>query len=507
MSDAAGRVRHAGAVEERLALGSAGGRWVLAAMVLGSGMAMLDGTVVNVARPAIQQDLGASAAGLQWTVNAYLLTLASLILLGGSLGDRLGRRRVFLVGVVWFAVASLGCALAVDQGTLIAARAVQGIGGALLTPGSLAIIEASFVKGDRARAIGAWSALGGIAAAIGPLLGGLLVDTVSWRAVFLLNLPLAVVVVLVALRHVPESRDAASAGRLDLLGAGLGALGLGGVTYALIEAPEAGTTSPAVLGAAVLGVVGIVGFVVAERRVASPMLPVDIFANRQFTTANLVTFTVYGALGSVFFLLVQHLQIVVGFPATLAGASALPITLLMLVGSARAGALAQRIGPKLPLTIGPLLLGVGMVLLGQIGEGATYVADVLPAVLGFGVGLTLTVAPVTSTTLAAADERHAGVASGVNNAVARVAQLLAIAVLPVVAGLAGAYGDPAAFSAGFTTAMRVAAGLAVAGAVIAFTGISNDVLEEDEAPQEPTPARAHHHAHCAVEGTPLRVRS
>lgn len=505
MADAA----TAGTADEQLAFGSPGGRWVLAAMVLGSGMALLDGTVVNVALPAIQEDLGASAAGLQWTVNAYLLTLASLILLGGSLGDRLGRRRVFVLGVVWFAVASLGCALAANEGMLIAARAVQGVGGALLTPGSLAIIEASFVKRDRARAIGAWSALGGIAAAIGPLLGGLLVDTVSWRAVFLLNLPLAVIVVLVALRHVPESRDAAAAGRLDVTGAALGALGLGGATYALIEAPEAGTTSPAVLGAAVLGaavlgVVGIVGFVVAERRVASPMLPVDIFANRQFTMANLVTFTVYGALGSVFFLLVQHLQIVVGFPATLAGASALPITLLMLVGSARAGALAQRIGPKLPLTIGPLLLGVGMVLLGQIGEGATYVADVLPAVLVFGVGLTLTVAPVTSTTLAAADERHAGVASGVNNAVARVAQLLAIAVLPVVAGLAGAYGDPAAFSAGFTIAMRVAAGLAVVGAVIAFTGISNDVLEEDE--PEPAPP-AHHHAHCAVEGTPLRVRS
>ena len=486
--------------EEEVSYDSAPGRWVLAVAVLGSGLAFLDGTVVNVALPEIGRDLGASTADLQWVLNGYLLTLASLILLGGSLGDRMGRRRIFVVGVGVFTAASLLCAMAPNSEMLIFARLLQGIGGALLTPGSLAMIEASFRPGDRARAIGAWSGLGGVAAALGPLLGGYLVDAVSWRAIFLINLPLGIFVMAMAGRHVPETRDPMAHGRLDIPGAALVALGLGGTTYALIEAPEKGA-DPLILVTAIGGVLALIGFVLVERRSANPMLPLDIFESQQFTAANLVTFVVYAALGGVFFLLVAFLQISLGYSAIEAGAASLPVTALMLLLSARAGALAQRIGARIPLTVGPLVIAAGLLLMLRIDPGDSYVTTVLPAVIVFGLGLTLVVAPVTATVLAAADSRHSGIASGINNAVARVAGLLAVAVLPLVAGLTGdKFYDPEAMQDGFRMAMVTCAGLSVLGGILAWATIRPDVLEAEP---EAT-ARLATDLSCAVTGTPLQ---
>jgi EmrB/QacA subfamily drug resistance transporter len=481
---------------------AAAGRWVLAATVLGSGMAQLDATVVNVALPAIGRDLGARTSGLQLVVSAYAVTLAALILLSGSLGDRVGRKRVFVVGVVWFAVASAICAAAPNPEMLIAARALQGIGGALLTPGSLAIIQATFVPSDRGKAIGAWSALGGVAAAIGPLLGGYLVQALSWRTIFLINVPLGCLVGWLALRHVPESRAPATGGRLDYAGATSATLGLAGATYAIVEGPNRGWNSAVVLMAGVLGVIAIVAFVLIERRTANPMLPLDVFSSRQFTSANAVTFVVYAALGGVFFLLVIVLQTALGYSPVAAGAASLPVTVIMLALSSASGALAQRIGPRLPLTVGPLVIAAGMVLMTRIGPGASYGTVILPAVIVFGLGLAATVAPVTAAALAAADERHAGVASGVNNAVARTAGLLAVALLPPLAGLTGdAFQSPTAITAGFHTAMLISAGLAAAGGILAFATISNDLLEEAPSEEPPT-----HHFHCALAEVPAGER-
>jgi EmrB/QacA subfamily drug resistance transporter len=485
---------------------------VLLASILGSGLVGIDATVVNVALPAIGADTGADFAALQWTITAYTLTLAAFILLGGALGDRYGRRRVFVVGVVWFAVASLLCGAAPDAPTLIAARALQGVGGALLTPGSLAMIQASFAPQDRARAIGAWSGLGGVATAVGPFLGGWLVQYASWRWVFLINVPLAVAVVVITRRHVPESRDPAATGRPDLPGAVLGALALAGTTYALIEAPGRGTGSVPVVAAAVVGVVAALAFVAVERRSPHPMLPLGIFASRQFSAANAVTFAVYAAFGAVFFLLVVHLQVVAGFSPIAAGTAMLPITVVMLALSARAGALATRIGPRLPMALGPLVCAAAVLLMLRIGPGAGYLADVLPSVVVFGLGLSLMVAPLTATALASADAQHAGLASGVNNAVARAAGLVAIAVIPAAAGLGGdSYTDPAAFDAGFRTSAVVCAVLLAAGGLLAAVTIRDDVLDDESggAPQQrpPVPPRpaadGAHLRHCAVDGTPL----
>jgi EmrB/QacA subfamily drug resistance transporter len=451
--------------------GTTPGRWILVATVLGSGMAALDATVVNVALPSIGKDFDAQVAGLQWVLTSYLVTLSALILLGGSLGDRFGRRRVFLVGVAWFTAASAACAAAPDLTFLIAARAVQGIGGALLVPGSLAIIEASFAPSDRGRAIGMWSALGGVATAIGPLAGGWLVTAVSWRLIFVLNVPIAAAVVL-ASRHVPESRNVAAAPHIDGRGAALVAIGLAALTFALIEGPTADTVGVAVAG--VIGVGGLVGFVVVELRSPAPMLPLSIFSSRQFTVANVVTFAVYAALSGVLFLLVVDLQQVLGYSALAAGAALLPITVIMLLLSSRAGALSQRIGPRLPMTVGPLVIAGGLLMMGRIDAGSSYAADVLPAVVVFGLGLALTVAPLTTTVLGAVDVGHAGLASGVNNAVARVAGLLAVALLPPLAGLTGAaYREPARFSGGFHTAVLIGVGLCVVGGLSAAVGITN----------------------------------
>ena len=480
------------------------GRWILLAAVLGSSMAMLDSTVVNVALPTIGKDLHTSLGGLQWTVTAYTLTLAGLILLGGSLGDRMGRRRIFVTGVVWFAVSSALCGLSPDIGVLIGARALQGVGGALLTPGSLAIIQASFTSEDRPRAIGAWSGLGGVAGAAGPLLGGWLVGAAGWRWIFLINLPLAALVVLVALRHVPETRDPSAHGKFDVTGALLAALALAGITDALIEAPVSGTAL--IVVPAVIGVAAGAAFVMVERRrarpdaPAPPMLPLEVFGSRQFTSVNVVTFVVYAALGAVFFLLVLELQVVSGFSPLKAGLALLPATVLMLLLSARAGALAQRVGPRWLMTGGILTSAAGVLLLNRIGPHASYLTDVVPGVAVFGLGLSATVAPLTATVLASADVRHAGVASGVNNAVARAAGLLAVAGLPLAVGLTGAGLKASAFEGGFRAAMVVCAALLVGGAVLSALTINSNVLRPQAGRKIPEPECL---TFCGVGAPPL----
>ncbi|WP_218609591.1 DHA2 family efflux MFS transporter permease subunit [Pseudonocardia sp. KRD291] len=473
-------------------LGTPAGRWVLLACVLGSGMAMLDSTVVNIALSRIGADFDASFAGLQWTINAYTLTLAGLILLGGSLGDRFGRRRVFLTGAVWFAVASLLCGLAPSIEVLVAARALQGVGGALLTPGSLALISASFHGRDRAAAIGAWSGLGGVAGALGPFVGGWLVEW-NWRAVFLINLPLAAVVVLVALRHVPESRDESAATHLDVPGTVLAVAGLGALTWSLTAAGTDGA-SVGVLVSGLAGVAALVAFALVERRAPAPLVPGDLFANPRFTAANVITLLMYAALGLLFVLLVLQLQVVSGFSPLAAGTALLPVTALMLLLSARMGALGARIGPRIPMTVGLLVAAAGIGLMTRIGPGSSYLLDVLPAVVVFGLGLSGAVAPLTTAVLDAADDRHAGVASGVNNAVARAAGLLAVALVPALAGIAGDdYTDPVAFGAGFRTAMTVAAGLLLGGAALSAT-----LLRTPRAPRAAAPVEEGRH--CGVSG-------
>jgi EmrB/QacA subfamily drug resistance transporter len=489
----------------RITLGQARGRWVVAATVLGSSMAMLDSTVVNVALPTIGRDLHTSLGGLQWTVTAYTLTLAGLILLGGALGDRFGRRRVFLIGVVWFALASALCGAAPGIAVLIAARALQGIGGALLTPGSLAIIQATFAADDRPRAIGAWSGLGGVAGAVGPLLGGWLVGAAGWRWIFLINLPLAAAVVAVGLRHVPESRDPEARGRFDIAGSVLTALALAGITDALIGASSASLAQ--VLVAAAVGVAAGVAFVTVELRRGRhpdrvpPMLPLSVFRNREFTAINVITFVVYGAMGAVFFLLVLTLQVVAGFSPLQAGISLLPSTAAMLLLSARAGALAQKVGPRWLMTGGLLAAAAGLLLLTRVGPGTSYVTDVLPAVALFGLGLSMTVAPLTATVLASADDRHAGIASGVNNATARAAGLLSVAGLPAAVGLTGsALNSSAQLDRGFHAAMVICGGLMVLSAVLSAVLISSDVLRPRSGTPVPGPECL---TNCPVSAPPL----
>jgi EmrB/QacA subfamily drug resistance transporter len=445
------------------------GKWILLTTVLGSSMAMLDSTVVNVALPRIGRDLDANLAALQWTVNAYMLTLAGLILIGGSLGDRYGRRKIFVLGVIWFATASLLCGLAPSAGVLVAARALQGAGGALLTPGSLALIQASFHPDDRGRAVGLWSGFGGIGAAVGPFLGGWLVDGPGWRWVFLLNVPLALLCAPIALRHVPESADGRTHGRFDVLGAVLGALALALVTYALIEARQG---SLVVVVTAVAGVGAGVAFVQVEKHRPDPMMPLDIFKSRQFTAVNLVTLCVYAAFGGFFFLTALQLQVAVGWSPLAAGTALLPTTVLMLLFSARSGALADRIGPRIPLTVGPLLCAAGMLLMLRVGPGASYVLDVLPAVLVLGAGMVTLVAPLTATVLASVDTSRAGLASGINNAAARAAGLIAVAALPLLAGMGpDAYLSASAFDDAFHRAMLLCAGVLVLGSGVAFATV------------------------------------
>lgn len=490
---------------------------MLTATVLGSGMAFLDSTVVTVALPAMGRELGAGLSGLQWIVNGYMVTLAALILLSGSLSDRFGRVRLFGIGVVVFALASALCAAAPTLEWMVAGRVVQGIGGALLTPGSLAILQAGFRHDDRARAIGAWSGLTGTAGAVGPFLGGWLVQIGDWRLIFLLNLPLAVAVLLIAWFKLPESRDPGAAGRLDPGGAVTAVVALGGVTYALIQWGVDGVT-PVVLGAAGVGVLALVAFGLIEARSRAPMLPLDIFRSLPFTVVNAATVAIYGALGTFMFLLVLYLQEVAGYSPVAAGAASLPVTVLMLVLSSRSGALASRIGPRPQLVLGPVLLAIGFVLLSRLGADAPYLTGVLPAMLLIAVGLAATVAPLTATVLAAAPESRAGLASGVNNAVARTAQLIGVAAIPTLAGIGGVGGESVGggevtgLADGFATAMLVLAGLALAAAALSGLALPRGRMP-DVGPAPETPGSAatadgarrprEHVTFCATGGPPL----
>lgn len=431
--------------------------------------------------------------GVQWVSNGYLLSLASLILLGGALGDRFGRRRVFLIGVGWFAAASLLCGAAPSIGWLVTGRVLQGVGGALLTPGALALISSAFVREDRGAAVGMWSGLGGVATAVGPFAGGWLVE-LSWRWAFLVNLPVAAAVIVVTLWHVPESRDPGATGGLDFAGAALAAAGLAVTTYGLAERR---------LPVALIGMAVVVAFVVAEAKVAHPMLPLGVFRSRAFAGANLTTLVVYAGLGVAFFLLGLVLQTALGYSPVAAGAATLPITGLMLALSARAGRLAQRVGPRWPMTVGPLSVACGLLLYLRVEPGVSYVSGVLPAVLVFGAGLSLTVAPLTATVMAAADEEHAGVASGVNNAVARTAQLLAIASVPLVGRLdPGAGLEPAALVAGFHRMVVAAAGAVALGGLIAFFTIRGDALSGSASDGGPPQPGGEPCLHCGIIGPP-----
>ncbi|MGZ4543979.1 MAG: DHA2 family efflux MFS transporter permease subunit [Blastococcus sp.] len=482
-----------------LRFGTARARWVLAAAVLGSGIASLDATVVGIALPTIGREFGAGVDALQWVANAYTLTLAGLLLLGGTLGDRYGRRRVFVVGVIWFAVASVLCGLAPSAFWLVIARLLQGVGAALLTPGSLAILQASFVPEDRSRAIGAWSGFAGVAGAVGPFVGGWLISAASWRLVFLINLPVALAVVLMANRHVPESRAPDDDGPLDVRGAVTITLALAGIAYGLTEGPIQGWGSAVVLLALVGGMACAVAFVLLEQRAANPMLPLRIFRSVQFSAANAVTFVVYAALGGALFLLPVVLQVVAGYTPLQSGLALLPVTVIMLALSSRSGALAARIGPRLQMSVGPLVIGAGLALLIRIDAGGNYLTQVLPAVLVFGLGLAINVAPLTSTAMSAAPAEHAGVASAVNNDVARIAGLLAVAVLPVVAGITGdAYLRPDLLLSGFREAVLISAALCVGGGLLAAMTIKNPAGGAGRSrPQDRT-------LHCALDAPPLR---
>ncbi|MDQ2622972.1 MAG: MFS transporter [Actinomycetota bacterium] len=474
--------------DEPLRYGTARGRWALAAVILGSGAAFLEASVVSVALPSIGRDLGLELGGLQWVMNAYLLALSALMITGGSIGDLYGRRRTFMAGLDAFAVASLLCALAPSGEVLIFFRVVQGMAAALMIPASLAIVEASFAEEDRGRAIGAWSGWSGISSLLGPFLGGWLVDSASWRWVFAIVVLVALLAAWLAARHLPESRGHRGPGhRPDWAGSALVSIGLATITYALIEAPGSAITEPGIAVPVAIGVISLGAFLMVERRVSDPMLPLGIFRSRQFSGANAATLANYLAIGAMFFFLSLQLQDVLGYTALAAGAATIPATLIMLLFSPQAGKFGQRIGPRLPMTVGPVVLAAGLVLLSGVERDGRYLTDVLPGVVVFGVGMTIFVAPLTTAVLGALPDDQAGIASAVNNAAARTAQLLASAALPAAAGLtAGTAVGSEAFSDGFHTAMLIAAGTALLGGLIAWLTIRGGARVEDHPARHPS---------------------
>lgn len=443
-------------------LDSATGRSIILATVLGSGVAFLDGTVVNVALPAIGRDVGGGLSTLQWVLDGYLLTLGALLLLGGALGDRYGHRKVFAIGLVAFTVASCFCGLAWNAPSLVVARLAQGVGGALMVPGSLAIIEATMHEDDRGRAIGRWAGLAGVSTALGPFLGGWLVEAVSWRLVFFINVPIAAVALAVTLLKVPETatrdRD------LDYPGAVAVTAGLGGTIYALIEGPARGW-HPLTIAAGVVGVLALAAFAFIERRHPDPLLPPRLLRYRVFVSVNLTTLAVYAALSGGLFLLTLQLQETLGYSPLEAGLATLPLTAVMLVLSGQMGALSQKTGARLPLTVGPFLAGAGMALLALARPGTGFVVGVLPGMLVFALGMSITVAPLTATVMGSVESAYAGIASGTNNAVSRIAGLLAIAILPLVSGAQESLAD------GYPKAMLAAAAVCMAGGCVSWFGI------------------------------------
>ncbi len=478
---------------DQLALGTARGRIALTGTVAASGMAALDATVVNVAVPHIGDDFGGDVGALQWVLTGYLLTLASLILLAGALGDRYGRRRVFLIGTAWFALASLLCGAAPNLELLIGARLLQGVGAALLTPGSLAILQASFRETDRARAVGAWSGLGGVAGALGPFVGGWLVDGPGWRWAFLINVPVAALAVGCAVAAMPETRDPSSTRRLDITGAAIAVVALGAMTWTLTESGGRGWSDPTVVAGGVVAVGGAAWFVRRMMTTADPLVPPALFASRAFVVTNLQTVLLYAALGVAFFQIAYALQVAAGWTALAAGVALLPTTLMMLVGSARSGDLAARIGPRPQLVIGPVLTAVGLLLLTRITPDAHWVRQVLPGALLLGLGLVSFVAPLTATVMGSVSADHVGLASGVNNAIARTAGLAALSIVPVVSGLTAA-SDAESVATASRLALVIAAGLALLAAPIAYFGLRSRVPTE-------TSARR---THCPVDGPPLQ---